>query len=427
MNNLREYIKRIVSEEYPDLDLSNSSPITDLVINPGSSMLSPFNSQLYFLWDNLGLSNPEVMDWEELFAIGSNFLVAPQGETHVIGDVELLYEVPTTVEIPEGAEFYTEDGRTYVAVRNYIVTASTMENSTARAPLYSTGSIRVRALEPGSEYVIDPEEIISTNVIPEPINVTNFSAFSDVALSETKTEFVDRIFKSVISRSFGSSKSIETTIKEKFPTVKNVTVKGINDEEMIRDLVVNGLNFFYNFHILDFKGKHRGQASDPFPQSSAYKFLLYIDPLLIDEASGSLIQNLRDVLNQFTPEQFSDEDLGGIEFSNEAYAGIYAFSSHTATVNSRLLLEDDFSDLREDVWTLSDSALFPGQLRDNREIQVEDNRARLGVKFDPDATVETVNLTSGFIKELISLLEQVKQQTVTQSSGVSVPMGEEVI
>lgn len=362
MNTLKDFVKTVILTYNSLLDVSDGAPLADILVNPNVGMLDEFVSQLNYFYQVLGITNPENITAAELDAVASNFLVYRNQGSNTTGTVEMFYSAPTSLTVPAGTKFTTATGESYSTTTTFTITANAMAGNIWNFPLYSTGPINVIADDVGTRYSIAPNSINATDFSPAPVSVTNSTSFSGGVDAENNTDFAGRFFSSVISRSFGSALSTKVSLTEYFPTVKKVTVKGMNDPEMLRDVAYSGLYTYNTKKIVDFYSKVSGVSEPPYPESLAYWTLFYDDPT----TSG--------ILPDLPPAEAFE-----LEFSNDQYSGIFRLNDALqAQLNTNVILQESFAGAIPTTWHTSDASMGIDVLRDAEEIISDNFRARLG-------------------------------------------------
>jgi len=351
--NIKEYIIDRLNSYDPTLDTSDNSALVDLLVNPGSAMLDPVISQLNYLLDNLGLTSPDNISDSELDAIAKNFLKARKLGAQAVGTVELFYNNPIDLDIPAGTTFTSSTGTVFVTKQAIHIPLSAMAGNTWNFPRYSTGNIPVVAQEFGLISSIAPNNIKTTNLVPAPALVTNPSAFTGGVDQENNVNFISRIIEEVLTAALGSAASIKTNLSPAYPSIKEIKTRGMNDLEMLRDLVYSGIQVYLNYYVVDFYGKFSGIGDLPFPQSIAYWNVFFDDP-----TTTGLIPDLPPVAEFFD------------EFTTTQYGGIYKLNDALkTTIQTLTILKDDFQATTLDsAWDLSDAMTGNGGLKDPDEI-----------------------------------------------------------
>jgi hypothetical protein len=399
MNTVKQFIKDTIKQFDPTLDVSESSTITDLLINPASAMLDPVISQINYILDSLGLTNISGLSTDELDQIASNFLIYRNKGSKSTGFVELYYNAPQSVFIPKGTICTGAGGQSYQTTRDFSVSLETMANNMWSFPLYSTGAVPVESVETGSVQSIPPNSITSIDVDPAPVRVTNPSGFSGGSDAESNQDFVDRLTTEVISGALGSADGIKTTLNKQFPTIQGIKVRGMNDVEMIRDLVISGVFVNSLFTNIDYFGRVSGLSSLPYPESYAYRTVFYDDPTT--SGVNPLLLDLPYI------DQFYDE------FTTDEYAGMYRLNDTAkAAIQSLTILDEPF-EVWSGRWRKTDGMVGLDTLRNINEVTIENrngfNKLRLGLSAVTETEIRhiPISIPIEFLYDLLNMMRRV--------------------
>jgi len=396
MTTIIELIKKTLRAADPTLDISGSSTLSDLLITPGSLMMEPFIKQLQFLLLNLGINDPQSMEPTELDAILGNFLKFRNPGTPSTGVVELFYTTPTSIDIPNGTLFTDTGGNTYATSKQYSISADAMAINSWLYPYYSTGPISVSSTKTGLITEIGPNQITTTDLKPAPAKVTNPAGFSGGTDGETNLDFVLRVMDEVTTGSLGSAVGIQTTLVSSFPTIKNISIKGMGDTEMLRDLVLSGINTFPYKTVVDFYGRVSGLYDLPYPESTAYWNVFWDDP------TTSGIQ----------PDLPSLSEIAVDEITTDQYAGIYSLDDAASLkFHTQVIAEERFADDTIPAhWRLSDAKHGLSVVASSFEFAVEQrgasNKFRLGYRTtEVDVPTRPIKVDVQFMLNVLNFLK----------------------
>ncbi len=378
--NAIEYIKRRIKDFDEGIDTSTGSPIGDLFVNPLSLVIQDNIDFEEHLLSVLGIQDPETLTEDELDALASNFLVTRIDGAKASGYVKLFYSVPTSVTVPLGTIFSTQDGKTYLTTSTYAITRDLMSGNTAGYPYYSTGNIPVESSEYGEEFFTKAytiNSIIST-LNPLPAMVKNPLAIIGGGDRETNTALKSKIISSSGNQSVASPNGIKKVLQNTFPTITSLTVKANGDAEMLRDITYSGVEVG-NYYTSDFNAKVSGLLSYPHNESIAYVGRF-------EDTDETTVVELPD------PSDFI------YELTNTSYAGLMKDNdplySELGVYN---ILEENFDETTTATgykknWIASDGLVSKGNLARAGEIQVDSAAIKLGiyeVPHDPTAPTNT--------------------------------------
>jgi hypothetical protein len=395
------YIKTILSQKFPSLDVSDGSPLAELFLNPTSAVLDPLLTQVKYLLDNLGLQDPENIDPIELDQIAGNFLVYRRQATFSTGYVELFYDTIQAVTIPANTVFVSTDGRQYINSAGIQLSAAMLQGNIWRYPLYSTGLIPIVAISDTLGTMLSPGMITSTTLVPAPTLVTNPTTFAPGILAETNTELVARLIDAVLNRSLASDDGFKVLIAENFPTVQKTRVISAGDVRMVRDTYYEGTTALQNYHVSDYLGKvNTSDFKDgvpdtdqtPYCQSKAFW------QIFIDDPADTLINNIP-----------SPSDTYWREFTTTQYSTLYYKDDVLGTdLKSTLLLDDTLRSGKIDPrWMLGDAHYGTALTQDANEITaLEDlSGVRFGQTPEPIGPDTPISVTQSFLTVIQENLE----------------------
>jgi len=411
MTTVKQYIKDAITSIDSTLDVSDSSSLTDLLINPAASILDPLIAQINHLQDNLGIHDPENMSDDELDAVAANFLITRDLGTKSTGYVELLYTTPQGIFIPAQTQFTTGDGTIFITTKDLYIDQGTMESNLWNFPYYSSGPIPVESELVGESTALEPNTIVATTLEPSPARVTNPAAFAGGTDGETNLEFAARIITDVVSNSLASADSISTSLRKTFPTIQSLEVTGMEDDEMLRDLVTSGISTYDEITRINYYGKVSGLNDPPYPGSRAYVSVFYDDPV----TSGILA----DLPN---PELFKQE------FITEQYSGLYKLDDvYKTTLATTTILSDNFEAPNFDgKWRLGDASVSVSSTLSANEIRIVSYNNSRQVQFGDTIAAANrdseIRLTGRKIFAMINDLKRVSNYG--PSSSADIPWGE---
>jgi hypothetical protein len=294
----KNFIKSKLKAYNANLDLSEGSAITQVFVNPLSSILQPLLDEQDKLLNNSSLQNPSAIDSDDLNAVASNYLIERRSALNATGNIKFYYNSAISVNIPKDTMISTEGGVLYKTTVTYATTKSQMASKREKFPLYNTDNIPVESIGPGLSNNIKAGEItrLITAVTPAPIQVTNPQAIFGATSPETNDELKLRIQQTFFANSVTNPNGIKKLINTLYPTVAKTVVKGFGDDEMVRDIIISGMAA-QEFYTSDLNYNTSGLSLPPHNPSSAYSGRFTdIDP----STTVSLPNSISDFFNEFT-------------------------------------------------------------------------------------------------------------------------------
>ena len=300
------YIKNKVRNQNSDIDLSEGSAVTNLLINPLSTILQPLLDEQDKLINNLSIISPDAIEDGDVDAVAANFLVTRREALKATGAIRFYYTSPIAVSIPIDTLVATVDNVLFKTTHAYTILKSDMASNIEDYPLYSTEDIAIEAValgEPGNVLAGTIEQIIS-NLTPAPVKVTNKQAVFGASAVETNSSLSSRVKQTFVSNTVTNPNAIKKVIMDSFPDTKKVEVIGFGDPEMERDIIVSGMTA-QDYYLTDLEFKASGVSLPPHNPSSAY-YARFTD---IDPSENITLPNS---INDFYK-----------EFDQDMYNGLY--------------------------------------------------------------------------------------------------------
>jgi len=363
--NSKETIKTIIRDANPDIDISDGSGVTDILINPLSSVLNYYEDVLENLQHSLSIKNFEDYSSDELDSIAATFFISRKESLNSNGFVKIIFKSPINITIPSGTVFTSTEGIRFISIKEYSINENNMGSNVVVGG-YSTGPIYVSAELPGDDQVADKNEINNIeDFSKEYVKVYNEIPILKDISTESDEDLYNRILLAATTYTANSQSSYEKILKEHF-NIKDIVVKGFGDKEVSRDIAYEGTST-YNKITSDFYGKLRSYNSEPHNTN----FSGYI------------------IYKEDTPPDINSISLN--ELTDTDYEGLYkSADSLKATITTDNLIDDSFdSAILSESWHTSDAMLGIDDLANENEIRVDNSAVILGVS---EASVENINI-----------------------------------
>jgi len=407
--NVIAYIKQKLKDYDPMIDTRNTAALVDLMVNPLSTILEPYDTEHTALQNQLSISDPTSLSEAEMDQIVANFLIQRDQGDKSRGYIKIYFYRAQDFTLSAGSQVETSAGLKFYTLSNYTISNTQMLANNQRYPLYSTDNILIEAESAGLQYDISPGAISKIyGVTAEFAYVTNNTGFSGGATKENNTAVYTRLLSSVTNETIASPDGITKLIKRNFPSVNTVVVKGMIDDEMARDLSFNAtvsglLNWNSSqYYESDLDGCVSGYHEYPYNQSQAY-FGLFQD----DAATSGYAPTDLPLATEFTT-----------EFLQNMYANNYRkYDVLYSEVKADIILNQTFNaapakSVFPADWSRSDAALGLNNMISNNEIAIDLSvgAVRLGYRYtEDDAIAQPIILPSiKSIEKIIDLLRQAK-------------------
>ena len=274
------YIKNKIRNANSNIDLSEGSAVTNLMVNPLSTILQPLLDEQDKLINNVSLITPDAIAAGDVDGVAANFLVTRREANRSTGEVKFYYTGPLAVTIPLGTVVSTADNVLFKTTIAYTITKSDMASNVEEYPLYCTDNIPVECVALGEEgnVLANTIEKIVSSLTPAPVKVTNQQAAFGATAVETNSSLASRVKQTFVSNTVTNPNAIKKVIMDSYPDTKKVEVIGFGDPEMVRDIIVSGMTA-QDYYLTDLEYKASGVSLPPHNPSSAwYGRFTDIDP-----------------------------------------------------------------------------------------------------------------------------------------------------
>ena len=244
-------IRQYLSDFYTDLDFSELSSLNDVVIRPMSqiflvikSLIEQFNKTNTLLG---AMQVPEASSDKIVDALLSNFSTYRNDGGRATGTVKILLKSGSTNFLVDKSIYFSiTNGLRFYPQQNYVVTKS--PNTSTDLKIYSDSSslitfvlVPVIAETYGSTYNIQEYTPLALNgALSAFQSAIAFSDFFGGKNKETNDSVINRLIPSLSARNLASPVSIKQTLKDKFPSITQINIHGINSDLMTR----NSYNIF---------------------------------------------------------------------------------------------------------------------------------------------------------------------------------------
>lgn len=232
------FVRERVRQMYPDLAITEADDLTDTLIDPMKTLLEPVVREVKLVKLRSSLRNIESLADEEVDSLMGNFFESRRAGGFSIGVVRAWFSTPQTVSVSSTSPATTRDGRRFFPTRPQSITSDQMQLNTEGSEYYF--DVNFTAENRGSEYDVEPGEIVSIANLPTSTRVKNLRRFRGGSPRESNTELAARVQRSVSDKTLTVERGISATLFENFPALRRLFVVGFRDPEMDRDIITGG-------------------------------------------------------------------------------------------------------------------------------------------------------------------------------------------
>ena len=233
--DIGDYLVTVLKEEYPTLELQEGDLIVDLLVKPLQLLLEPLKREINLLRKRQSARYPSEMTLSDAEDLAANFFVTRKLGSISRGTVRILFSSPTFLNVGDQVKFSTNTGLTFFPVVQQYISIDTITSQRVGNLYYA--DITVRSEAEGEQYNIEAGSIVIAEGVPNYVSVTNPFSFDTASNSETASQLLQRVEKSLTERSLTSRRGIFARLMEEFQSIRNMQVIGYGDDEMIRDIL----------------------------------------------------------------------------------------------------------------------------------------------------------------------------------------------
>lgn len=227
-----------LNQAFPELATHEGDAITDLLIKGGTLLWSPIVREVVRVKQNASLADPSVLVRDEAVALLANVFAKPPDGARARGQARLYFAQPQNVTVSP-ANFLTSRGDLHffpVEVQSISVQEMLLN---VEDGLYYV-DINVVAEKTGSDYNLEPNDLVTIANLASPVRVTNRARFR-LGLDEADTEtLVARVDQNLSERSLVTQRGAAAKITEEVADVTQLAVVGMGDGAMRRDVLSGG-------------------------------------------------------------------------------------------------------------------------------------------------------------------------------------------
>ena len=239
-------IRTIWFEPFPNLDVSEGSVLSELVLGPAAYAFS-YND---YIWNQYRASStlyeiasdPDLVDDDILDKLLTNYGVIRDEGALATGSITMLLSSNDVTAVPVGMEFSTTGGVTFETLTSFtgVPTSDSITSTTDRLIVdrgsgsYSF-SIDVTATEVGTSSNISKDtELTPTAAATNFVRSYAEGDFTGGGDEEDINDLIERVQYGVTSVGLGSRASIESLLGVAYSIV-HTSITGVGDAEMLRD------------------------------------------------------------------------------------------------------------------------------------------------------------------------------------------------
>lgn len=221
---------------HPDMDMRQGTAVQDLVIRPGATLTALVKKALEYNFDQntiRRISNDSPMEMVD--DILSNWFLNRNTGSNAVINARLFFAIRKVVNLPSSTSFSPDGKLKYFPTVSQVISAEQLMYDAHQNQFY----FDVELISESADAAYN----ISTGSL---LYFTNFDAYflhgeiqylvTEAVPPEKNSEYVARSRTAISTRNLVNKPSIDSRIREAFPTVKHTIAIGMGEPEMMRDL-----------------------------------------------------------------------------------------------------------------------------------------------------------------------------------------------
>ncbi len=237
--DLSTFLDARLRQAFPDMALDEGDALTDLIIKANTLLWDPIVREVIRTQQNLSFKDPTILTIEEAEALGANLFTERRSGEFARGMGRLFFSAPQNISVSPVNYFTSKGGLRFFPTEAQSIKTDEMLVNLSGDGLYFF-DITLIAENPGDDYNIGIDELISIANVESAVKVTNLRRFRRGEAADTAEEFIDRAKGELTERSLVTLRGISAQLGRAFPEVRRLNVVGFNDPEMQRDVIKGG-------------------------------------------------------------------------------------------------------------------------------------------------------------------------------------------
>lgn len=232
------FLQDRINQEFPGLPTKEGDALTDFLIKPLVVLWDPLVRENYRVKQNLSFKDPTLLTLDEAEALGANLFAQRNKGNLSRGRARVYFAQPQNITISP-ANFFSSKGQL-----NFFPTE--VQSVSVQEMLFNKEGdlyyfdVNIEAEQPGDQYNIDPDQLVTIANVGAAVRVTNKLRFRFGVPAETSAQFIDRVDQDLTERSLVTERGIISKIGQNFSEVTRLAVTGFQDPEMQRDILEGG-------------------------------------------------------------------------------------------------------------------------------------------------------------------------------------------
>lgn len=232
------FLQDRLNQEFPELPTKEGDALTDLLIKPAIVLWDPLIRENFRIRQQMSFRDATIMTLDESEALAANLFAERNKGSTSRGVSRLYFARPQSISIGPANFITSKGGLHFFPTETQSIAVEEMLFN-VESDLYYF-DVNIVAENPGEEYNIGPDELVTIANVAPAVRVTNKNRFRFGMPAESAVDFIDRVEQDLTERSMVTERGIVAKVAKSFTDVTRIAVTGFRDPEMNRDVITGG-------------------------------------------------------------------------------------------------------------------------------------------------------------------------------------------
>lgn len=232
------FLQDRINQEFPGLATKEGDALTDLLIKTVVVLWDPIVRENFRVKQSLSFKNPTLLTLDEADSLGANLFATRDTGSLARGVGRVYFAQPQDANITPANFVSAQGGLNFFPTEIQSISVAEMLFNVEGSLYYF--DINLIAEQPGDEYNIDVDQLVTIANVGAAVQITNKLRFRSGNPAENSEQFIDRAQQDLTEHSLVTERGIIAQIGQSFSEVTRIAVTGFNDPEMLRDVITGG-------------------------------------------------------------------------------------------------------------------------------------------------------------------------------------------
>lgn len=237
--DLITFLDARLKQAFPELATRSGDGVVDLLMKPAALLMDPLVRETTRVKRNLSFKDPDSLTLEEAESLGANLFAERATGQYATGPARIFFSQPQNASVTAANYATSRGGLRFFPTSVQAIRVEEMALNQASDGSYYF-DVNLRAEEPGEQYNIGINELVSIANVPAVVRVTNLRRFRYGEPEDSAPEFVEKAKTQLTEQSLVTLRGVAAKLTKSFPELRRLNVVGYADPEMQRDVITGG-------------------------------------------------------------------------------------------------------------------------------------------------------------------------------------------